>query len=297
MSNKICNGVFAPITTCFDADGTLNLQALKDNMKKYAASPIQGYLALGSNGENKSLTWDEKIEVAKVIIENKAPDQIVMAGSIFESTVETVAFAKEMEKLGADYITLLSPCYFKSMMKDEVLIKYFTDVASAVNTPCMLYNAPQFCGGITLSVGLVKECAKHPNIVGIKDSSSGNVEKFGLGLPADFQVLSGSANTFLSCLLTGGIGGVISLANSMPEVVCRMYDYVMAGDLKKAAALNREIIKANLGVSGKYGVAGVKHAMDLNGFFGGAPRLPLLPIPEEGKKTVADCLANADFSL
>ena len=295
--NKICTGVFAPITTTFDPDGTLNLDAMRENVKKYAASPIHGYLALGSNGENKSLTNEEKIAVAKDIIENKAPEQIVMAGSIFESTMETIAFAKEMEKLGADYITLLSPCYFKSAMKDEVLIRYFTDVASAVDTPCMLYNAPQFCGGITLSLNVIKECAKHPNIVGIKDSSSGNVEKIALSVPKDFQVLSGSANTFLSCLLNGGIGGVISLANSVPDVVCRLYDYFVKGELAKAAALNREVIKANMGVSGKYGVAGVKYAMDLNGFFGGAPRLPLLPISEEGKQAVRACLDAADFSL
>ena len=295
--NKICTGVFAPITTTFDPDGTLNLDAMRENVKKYAASPIHGYLALGSNGENKSLTNEEKIAVAKVIIENKAPEQIVMAGSIFESTMETIAFAKEMEKLGADYITLLSPCYFKSAMKDEVLIRYFTDVASAVDTPCMLYNAPQFCGGITLSLNVIKECAKHPNIVGIKDSSSGNVEKIALSVPKDFQVLSGSANTFLSCLLNGGIGGVISLANSVPDVVCRLYDYFVKGELAKAAALNREVIKANMGVSGKYGVAGVKYAMDLNGLFGGAPRLPLLPISEEGKQAVRACLDAVDFSL
>ena len=295
--NKICTGVFAPITTTFDPDGTLNLDAMRENVKKYAASPIHGYLALGSNGENKSLTNEEKIAVAKVIIENKAPEQIVMAGSIFESTMETIAFAKEMEKLGADYITLLSPCYFKSAMKDEVLIRYFTDVASAVDTPCMLYNAPQFCGGITLILNVIKECAKHPNIVGIKDSSSGNVEKIALSVPKDFQVLSGSANTFLSCLLNGGIGGVISLANSVPDVVCRLYDYFVKGELAKAAALNREVIKANMGVSGKYGVAGVKYAMDLNGFFGGAPRLPLLSISEEGKQAVRACLDAVDFSL
>lgn len=295
--NKLCTGVFSPITTTFNDDGSLNLEALKENVCKYAKTPLHGYLALGSNGENKSLTWEEKIEVARVIIENKAPEQIVMAGSIFESTAETIAFAKEMEKLGADYITLLAPCYFKSMMKDEVLIRYFTDVASAVNTPCMLYNAPQFCGGITLSVKVINECAKHPNIVGIKDSSSGNMEKIALSAPKGFQVLSGSINTFLSCLLNGGIGGIISLANSTPEVVCRLYDYFLEGKYEKAMALNRELIKANLSISGKFGVAGVKYAMDQNGYFGGAPRLPLLPISEDGKKAIDASLAAADFSI
>ena len=295
--NKLCTGVFSPITTTFNDDGSLNLEALKENVCKYAKTPLHGYLALGSNGENKSLTWEEKIEVARVIIENKAPEQIVMAGSIFESTAETIAFAKEMEKLGADYITLLAPCYFKSMMKDEVLIRYFTDVASAVNTPCMLYNAPQFCGGITLSVKVINECAKHPNIVGIKDSSSGNMEKIALSAPEGFQVLSGSINTFLSCLLNGGIGGIISLANSTHEVVCRLYDYFLEGKYEKAMALNRELIKANLSISGKFGVAGVKYAMDQNGYFGGAPRLPLLPISEDGKKAIDASLAAADFSI
>ncbi len=295
--NKLCTGVFSPITTAFNDDGSLNLEALKENVCKYAKTPLHGYLALGSNGENKSLTWEEKIEVARVIIENKAPEQIVMAGSIFESTAETIAFAKEMEKLGADHITLLAPCYFKSMMKDEVLIRYFTDVASAVNTPCMLYNAPQFCGGITLSVKVINECAKHPNIVGIKDSSSGNMEKIALSAPEGFQVLSGSINTFLSCLLNGGIGGIISLANSTPEVVCRLYDYFLEGKYEKAMALNRELIKANLSISGKFGVAGVKYAMDQNGYFGGAPRLPLLPISEDGKKAIDASLAAADFSI
>lgn len=292
---KPCTGVFAPITTNFHPNGELDLASLKQNVIRYANSPIHGYLALGSNGENKSLTLEEKIAVAKTIIDNKNSEQIVMAGSIFESTAETISFAKEMERLGADYITLLSPCYFKNAMKDDVLLRYFTDVASSVNTPCMLYNAPQFCGGITLSLNLIKECAKHPNIVGIKDSSSGNVEKIALSVPKDFQVLSGSANTFFSCLLNGGIGGVISLANSVPEVVCKLYDYFVAGNLQKAAALNREIIKANMGVSGKYGVAGVKYAMDLHGFIGGDPRLPLLPITEDGKAAIKACFDSIHF--
>ena len=80
--------------------------------------------------------------------------------------------------LGADFITLLPPSYFKKEMTDPVLLKYFTDVASSLTTPCLVYNAPQFCGGTTLSVNLVKEVAKHPNIVGVKDSSTGNIESF-----------------------------------------------------------------------------------------------------------------------
>ncbi len=137
-------------------------------MKFYANSRLKGYLALGSNGENKSLTNTEKEKVLETIIRNKGSEQVVMAGCIFESTKETIEFAKIAQGLGTDFITLLPPSYFKKEMTEPVLLKYFTDVAGSVTTPCLVYNAPQFCGGTTLSVSLIKDLAKHPNIVGCK---------------------------------------------------------------------------------------------------------------------------------
>ena len=145
--NERLKGIIAPITTPFTKAGEVDYAGLKKNMKFYSQSGIHGYLALGSNGENKSLTNDEKVKVLKTIIDNKAKEQFVMAGCIFESTYETILFAKQFEKLGVDFLTLLPPSYFKKQMTEPVLIKYFNDVANAVNTPCLLYNAPQFCGG------------------------------------------------------------------------------------------------------------------------------------------------------
>ena len=172
MDKKLM-GVFAPITTPFDGKGEVSYKNLKENMEFYSKSKLKGYLALGSNGENKSLNNNEKEQVLKTIIENKGSEQTVMAGCIFESTKETIEFAKIAESLGADFITLLPPSYFKKEMTDSVLLKYFSDVASSVKIPCLVYNAPQFCGGITLSVNLIKRFRKHPNIVGMKDSSTG----------------------------------------------------------------------------------------------------------------------------
>lgn len=297
--NEKLKGVFAPITTPFNKDETLSIEKLETNVKKYALSGIAGYLVLGSNGENKSLRSNEKEEVIKTVIGNKSSEQAAMVGSIFESTCETIEFALKAEEFGADFITLLPPSYFKNAMTDCVLIKYFTDIADAVNIPCLLYNAPQFAGGVSISLNAIKECSKHPNIVGVKDSSSGNVERLALSVATDsFAVLSGSANTFLSALLNGAAGGVISLANSLPDVVNRLYQYFVDGDIKRATELNKKILQANYTISGKYGVAGVKAAMDLEGYFGGFPRLPLLPLKEEDvsiiRKALQDIVATRE---
>jgi 4-hydroxy-2-oxoglutarate aldolase len=284
--NEKLKGVIAPITTPFTAEGAVDYAGLEKNMEFYAGSGIQGYLALGSNGENKSLTNDEKVQVLKTIIDHKGAGQFVMAGCIFESTYETILYAKEYEKLGADFLTLLPPSYFKKQMTDPVLSKYFNDVANAVSTPCLMYNAPQFCGGTELSVNLVKECAKNPNIVGMKDSSKGNIESFLFAVRDQICVMAGSADFFMNTLFMGGTGGVVSLANVFPAIVNELYALILAKEYEKAFALNEKVLRLNKGVSGAGGVAAVKYAMDLAGLCGGNPRLPLLPLGDENKAKI-----------
>jgi len=292
LKEKIC-GIYAPITTPFMENGDLDIEGLKKNMGVYAASKLHGYLALGSNGENKSLTWDEKKLVLKTIVDNKRKDQKVMAGVIFESTRETIAFAKEAEALGADYLTLLPPSYFAKQMKDDVLLKYFSDVADSVSVPCLVYNAPQFSGGVTISVNLVKNLAKHPNIAGVKDSSNAaNIESYLFAARDQFSVMAGSANFFLNGMIMGATGGIISLGNVFPNISVELYDLILAKKYEEAFALNERILKLNKGVSGSGGVAAVKYAMDLAGLAGAYPRLPLLPLGADAKQTLKNFLVS-----
>jgi len=287
---KQLSGVFAPINTPFFEDGRLDLHGLQKNMEFYSGSALQGYLALGSNGENKSLVGEEKFRVLKAIVDNKGKSQYVMAGCIAESTYETIELAKRAQSLGADFITLLAPSYFKSQMTDEVLERYFTDVAGSVSTPCLVYCAPQFTGGITLSTGLVSRLAKHPNIVGIKDSSKGNIDNYLLSAPDDFAVMAGSADFFVNTLLGGGTGGILSLANVFPQVTGELYDIFKARDYDRLFAGNKRLLKLNKSVSGKGGISAVKAAMNLAGLNGGFPRLPLLPLKPQDVQTLEETL-------
>lgn len=294
METKLM-GVFAPISTPFTKDGAVDYQGLAFNVRRYAAAGLKGYLALGSNGENKSLTNEEKLKVLETIVANKGAEQVVMAGCIFESTFETIAMAKEMEQRGADYLTLLPPCYFKKQMTDEVIYRYFSDVADAVQTPCLVYNAPQFAGGLGLSIPLIRRCAQHPNIVGVKDSSTGNMESILFAVRDHFTVMAGSVNNFFAAMTMGGAGGVLSLANSFPEVTVELYDLLAQKKYAEAIAMNDRLLRINRVIGGAGGVAAVKAAMDLNGLVGGDPRLPLLPLTADQKDALRGKLK--DFGL
>jgi 4-hydroxy-2-oxoglutarate aldolase len=277
----------------------LELDSLGANIEGYKKTGLAGFLVLGSNGENKSLGFKEKQQVLECVAAHKAANQAVMAGSIFESTRETIEFALLAEEAGADFITLLPPSYFKSAMNDAALAGYFSDVASAVHRPCLLYRAPQFSGGVDLSLNLIRELAKHPNIAGIKDSSSSGIEKILFSVPKNFAVFAGSANTFFSAMINGAAGGVLSLADYLPEYAVHLFKLLQEEELEKAVPLNRRILECNMSVSGAAGVSGVKAAMDYLGYHGGFPRLPLMGADAPAREAIQRVLDGLirDFPL
>jgi 4-hydroxy-2-oxoglutarate aldolase len=109
-------------------------------------------------------------------------------------------------------------------------------------------------------------------------------------------VLAGTANYFLDLLTAGGSGGVLSLANVFPDACAKLYALFREGKTPEAEALNTSLIALNKDVSGSFGVAGVKAAMDLSGFCGGAPRKPLLPLSAEQIATLKASLGKSTFA-
>lgn len=285
------SGIFAPITTPF-VDEEVAIAHLKDNVRKYRNTPLAGFFALGSNGESKSLTEEEKLKVLEVVIQEKAEHQLVMAGTGYESTRQTVAFSKKAASLGADFVSILTPSYFKKGLTDEAMIGYYTDVAEAVPVPVLIYNAPGFTG-MTVSPKVIEKISPHPNIQGMKDTSPADIGRYLQVCGEDFEVLSGTINTLFPGLTLGASGGVVSLANAFPKPCCQLFERFKDGDLEEARKLHYRLFRLNHSVSGSFGVAGVKYAMEVAGYYGGAPRLPLLPLKDDAKASIEEAIARA----
>jgi 4-hydroxy-2-oxoglutarate aldolase len=288
---KKLNGIFAPITTPLVRD-ELSLDHLRENMRKYRQTRLAGFFALGSNGESKSLSEREKLKILEVVLEEKAGHQIVMAGAGYESTQLTIEFGKKVAALGADFVSLVTPSYFKKSLTDDALIRYYTDVADALPIPVLAYNAPGFTG-MTLSAKVVEKISQSPNIAGMKDTSPGEMSNYLSVCGQQFDVLAGTISILYSALVLGASGGVVSLADAFPDACCELYETWLKGDLPGARKLHYTLFRLNKSVSGAYGVAGVKYAMELGGYYGGDPRLPLLPITDEGRKRIRDAAAAA----
>ena len=261
-------------------------------MQKYSKTALAGFFALGSNGESMFLTEIEKQKVLEVVLRERADHQLVMAGAGYESTRQTIAFSKQVAEMGADFVSILTPSYFKKRLTDEAMIGYYSEVADAVPIPVIAYNAPGFTG-MTLTPKVVEVISRHPNVIGMKDTSKGNMSTYLSVAAKDFDILSGTVSTLFESMLLGAKGGVVSLANAFPEPCCELYEACKSLDLNKARRLHYMLIKLNKSVSGSFGVAGVKYAAEVGGYHGGDPRKPLLPITEEGRQSIRDAIEAA----
>ena len=269
------SGVLPPVTTPFQ-NGKLALDKLKKNFQKWNQTDLSGYLVLGSNGEAVYLNEKEKNKVLEVSRESIPTSKILMVGTGMESTQETIRFTNQAAKLGADCALVITPFYFKGSMKPQILYDHFISVAEMSKISILIYNVPQFTG-INLEPEWVAKLSEHPNIIGVKDSS-GNIGQLSEIIHLSrkgFDVFVGSAPVFFPALCVGAVGGILAVANVVPQECVQIQNLFKRGKMEEAKGLQGRLTPLANAVTVKYGIGGLKIAMDLAGYFGGDPRLPL----------------------
>jgi 4-hydroxy-2-oxoglutarate aldolase len=291
---KIPGGVLAPVATIFDADGELDLVAYQENMEFYATSPLDGVVIMGSNGEYTLLSEDEKIRLLAAGIEGIAGRKTVLAGTGVESTRGTVALTRKAAELGADFALVNTPHYFRPRYDYAANLKHYLSVAEASPIPVIIYIMALYTG-VDLPTNLVAELSQHPNIVGVKDSG-GNAPKVAEMVAfssSDFGVLAGSASFLYPALCLGATGGITALANVAPREVAAIRDAFEASDHVKARELQFNALAPNAAVTSKYGIPGLKVALDHVGLRAGLPREPIAPLNEKDAAEVRRVLDAA----
>jgi len=178
-------------------------------------------------------------------------------------------------------------------MTPEALAHHYQTVADEVPIPVIIYSVPKFTH-VNLSASTLAQLSRHPNIIGVKDTS-GNLSKMANTIrlaDADFQVLVGSASFLLAGLAVGAVGGVMALSSVDPEKCLELCRLFYAGDMKVAAKLQREMIPINAAITTRFGIPGLKSALEMLGYYGGPVRSPLLPLTEEERQKLRDILVE-----
>jgi 4-hydroxy-2-oxoglutarate aldolase len=287
-------GIFPPITTPFDHAGNLYAAKVQHNIEKWNKTSLTGYVVCGSTGETPLLAAEEKYALWGLVAQWAAPEKILIAGTGVDGVHETVCLTNRAADMGYKAALVLTPHYFKNQMsRPETQMLYFRAVADRAKIPVLLYNYPQVTG-VDLSWETVVALSEHPNIIGMKDSS-GNVERLMHVVreaKAGFQVLVGSAQILLPALMMGATGGILAYANAAPYSAIAIWEAFRTREEEAARDWQRRVGRAAPLVTSRYGIAGLKHAMDLNGYYGGPPRLPLSTPTPQAKQEIEDAFKD-----
>jgi 4-hydroxy-2-oxoglutarate aldolase len=291
-------GIFTPVATPFNRRGDIDEKRFEENLRKYAGIGLGGVLVSGSTGEMPYLLAAERlrlVELARPIIR---PPELLLVGAGFESTRETLRVSREAVQRGADAVLILTPNYFKSRMTSETLIAHYRSLADQLRRPVIVYNIPPFTG-IRMEPRALAALARHPNIIGVKESSGDlqYLKSVLRAVPSGFRVMTGAAQIILEALKAGSAGGILGQANYVPDLCIGLYEAFSRGQMKLAGELQQRLMPLVQKINVPYGVPGIKAALEMCGYAGGNPRPPLMPVNAAARRVVQSALREAREGL
>jgi 4-hydroxy-2-oxoglutarate aldolase len=301
-------GVLLPFTSPFDGQGVVDAGALRTNIARWNGTGIVGYAALGSTGERVHLDEREYLEVIEVTRAEvpSGPDGLsFVVGAGQQSTRTSIDEIKKAADAGADAVLVITPHYYRTSITQDALIAHYTAVADAAPVPVILYSMPALTG-IKIEPETVARLSEHPNIIGVKDSSA-DIEGLKATIrlvrdssrtsPEEFAILTGNGTVLYDALCAGAEGAILAVGCVAPRLCIEIFDAVKANEHERARALQEKLTPLARAVTTTYGIGGLKAALDMIGYVGGAVRAPLRAPDEAGRQEIAQLLEETQAAL
>lgn len=291
-------GLLLPTTTPFTTAGDIDSEGLIANIQKWNEAGITGYVVLGSTGERVNLDEREYLDVITTAREAVPNTMTFIVGAGQQSTRGTVNEIERAAKAGAEAVLVITPHYYKSAITQDALISHYSSVANASPIPIILYSMPDLTG-IKIEPETATRLSRHEKIIGMKDSSN-DVAKFGETVSMvrdDFAMTVGNGTVFNDALQAGARGGILAVGCCAPELCLEIYRAFSAGETERATKLQEKLTPLARTVTKTYGIGGLKAALEIAGYVGGAVREPLRRPNEEACAEIELLLQDANAVL
>ena len=292
------SGLLLPITTPFKPDETIDAQGLTSNLEKWNRAGVTGYVVLGSTGERVNLDEREFLQVIEVTREAVPQTMTFIVGAGQQSTRGTISEIERAATCRVDAALVITPSFYRSAITQAALVDYYSAVADAAKIPVLLYSMPDLTG-IVIEPETAAQLSQHPNIIGMKDSSN-DVERFSRTVQLvgeDFAMMIGNGTVFSEALQAGARAGILAVGCCAPQVCLDIYQAVQDGKIDRAKALQEKLTPLARAVTKTYGIGGLKAAMEMTGYVGGAVRAPLRRPSEDAVAEISQLLTAVTACL
>ena len=285
-------GSIVAIVTPFHQDGSVNFSKLGELVDWQIQNGTDGIVALGTTGESATMTDEEDDAVCEYVLKRVNGRIPVIVGSGSNCTASMLEKSLRYQAMGAQGLLIIAPYYNKT--NEEGMYRHFATVVDAVDIPCILYNVPGRTG-CSISEGVVKRLAGHPNVMGIKEAS-GNMSyacKIARYLGPDFAMYSGNDDITVPILSIGGSGVISVLANILPQQTHDMVMAYLSGDTAASTAAQLRYLELINSLFLEVNPIPVKAALNMMGWEVGPCRMPLYEMSQGAAQRLRAALEEA----
>lgn len=290
-------GIYTPVVTPYHDDFSLNEAALEQTIELLIGAGVHGLIIAGTTGEYYAQSTEERIAMmsrcAKLI--NGRLPMIVGTGAI--RTEDSIVFAQEAKKAGADALLIATPPYAYPTGREIALHALAID--RAANLPAMLYNYPgRMC--VNMDEETLDRLGRSPNFCAIKESS-GDPNRLHM-LARDYPHIAlscGMDDQALEFFAWGARSWVCAGSNFAPEAHIALYQAcAVEGDFTKGRAIMSAMLPLMrvLEQGGKF-VQCIKYGLTIRGIDAGPPRRPLQPLNKDDKRELEQVIRTLNTSI
>jgi len=267
-------GSIVALVTPFDESGRVNYEKLKELINFQIRNHTDGILILGTTGETPTLSDKEQEEIVRVTVKEVNGRVPVIANSGNNNTEKSIAKSMNFEKLGVDALLVITPYYNKP--NPSGMVEHFYRIADNVHIPVYIYNVPSRTGSC-ISVEIVAELARHPNISGIKEASGdiAYASKIARCINSEFDMFCGNDDITVPLMSLGAAGAISVWANIMPKEVRQMIHAFEEGEIEGARKMQLKYLPLINALFSETNPVPVKEIMNIAGMQVGNCRLPL----------------------
>lgn len=287
-------GMYASVATPFDHTGAMYRVKIQHNFEKWSRTSLAGFIVGSLAGEGPLLEAEEKVEMLRIGLPHIPEGRTVIADVSAEGVHAAAKLACAVAQAGAHAVVSLVPHQYRNLMYGpETQRLFFRALADRSPVPVLIHNAPQMTG-VDLLPETAAELAQHPNIAGIVETGTpaSRVAQIRALAPKEFAILAGSEPQVWDSLKAGANGAALAFAAAAPYATIAIWEAFRTREEEAGLDWQSRISHPAILVTDMYGVPGLKHAMDLNGYYGGPPRLPFVPVSPDARREIENAFRD-----
>ncbi|HWF10862.1 MAG TPA: dihydrodipicolinate synthase family protein [Bryobacteraceae bacterium] len=287
-------GMYAAAATPFDHTGALYRVKVQHNFEKWSRTSLAGFIIGSLAGEGPLLSASEKLEILRLAVPRVPADRTIVMDVSAEGVHAAVCLARAAAEAGAHAVVSLVPHQYRNLMYGpETQMLYFRALADQSGVPVLIHNAPQMTGVDVLPETTAK-LAAHPNIAGVIETGSpaSRVAQIRSLTTKEFGILAGTESQVWESLKLGANGAAITFASAAPYATIAIWEAFRTREEEAGVDWQGRISHPSILITDMYGVPGLKHAMDINGYYGGPPRLPFVPVSQDARVEIEEAFRD-----